>query len=721
MTMKNVFKYIALLFGVAAFAASCSDDSNVDYAWPEEESGLKLWFAEDAATSYELAENQSSVSFYLYRNQTATEQTVEIDAACVTEDAYTFDDEGNPTSCLFEVPTTVTFAAGSDVAQVRVLLAYSEIEAEKEYKFEVAVKDPANYSTYGASSLAFTIAAYPDWADAGWGTLNIGSHAMFSGIETFSSYQPIQNKAGTNLYRLPNFAAYWMQNNYDNCINGLGYTDAEYEEELEYLWSKNEHIIFQLNNSSLSDGGKDWDFYKMSEGVQDKGTLLYGSAIYDYFIGTSYFLPFCTKNYNSGLASYCTFYNDSSVDRTYVIKTIMASSSGSAYLCDPLVFDWVENPAVGDSWQISTNYNTDFAYDDGGVVTFTPAGFPELGSYEVTMQESSDKEGLFRLKDAFGVEGYGLSFFVNDNKVTVPADQPTGRVQNGMMVYVAPSGACEIDKDGNLQLGLEYYMIEEKVTMPEPEAEKLPTPSNAVEDPNDPRFEWPSGVVGKGERYEKTEPAPEAPAQDPKPIVTTRRISLGAFENHATTSGYAYVAIEDYVGEYVVTGTNFGPYYLGNYASYYPYVGKTVTLNVTVAKGEKDDELLISGLFSNIPNGDAYFAPGSVKDTVKGIYNKLGGYVIIAGQATGTNVTILGDEELGTPDRKYPVYFTGFDTDAGDVSEAPVLMARIAAGLAFGSASAETADTAAFAFYSDYDDGVLLNYDIPYMPKSYAE
>lgn len=712
MSMKNVFKYIVLLFGVAAFAASCSDDQNVEYAWPEEESGLKLWFAEDAATSYELAENQSSVSFYIYRNQTAAEQTVEIDAACVTAGGEE----------LFTVPTTATFAAGSDVAQVRVLLAYSEIEAEKQYEFEVAIKDPANHSTYGANSLNFTIAAYPDWADAGWGTLNIGSHAMFSGIETFSSYQPIQNKAGTNLYRLPNFAAYWMENNYDNCVS-LGYTDAEYEEELAYLWSKNEHIIFQLNNSALSDGGKEWDFYKMSEGVQDKGTLLYGSSIVDYFIGTSYFLPFCTKNYNPGLASYCSFYNDSSVDRTYVIKTIMASSSGSAYLCDPLVFDWVENPAVGDSWQISTNYNADFSYADGGTVTFTPEGFPELGSYEVVFQESADKEGLFRLKDAFGVEGYGLSFFVNDNKVTVPADQPTGRMQNGMMVYVAPSGASEIDKDGNLQLGLEYYMIEEKVTMPAPEADKLPTPSDskAVEDPNDPRFEWPSGTVGVGERYEKTEPVPEAPAQDPKPIVTTRRISLGTFENHATTSGYAYASIDDYVGEYVITGTNFGPYYLGNYASYYPSVGQTVTLNVNVKKGEKDAELLISGLFSNVPNGDTSFTPGSVKDTVVGTYNKIGGYVLIEGQATGTTVTVLGNPETGKPDRDYPVYFTGFDVKAGDVSDAPVAMYRIPAGIQIANASMETQTVAAYTFYSDYDDGCFLNFDIPYVAKSIAE
>ena len=131
--------------------------------------------------------------------------------------------------------------------------------------------------------------------------------------------------------------------------------------------------------------------------------------------------------------------------------------------------------------------------------------------------------------------------------------------------------------------------------------------------------------------------------------------------------------------------------------------------------------MLISGLFSNVPNGDTYFTPGSVKDTVKGIYNKLGGYVIIAGQATGTTVTVLGDPETGKPDREYPVYFTGFDVEAGDVSDAPVAMYRIPAGIQIANASMETQDVAAYTFYSDYDDGCFLNFDIPYVAKSMAQ
>lgn len=719
--MKNIFKYIVLLFGVAAFAASCTDDNNVDYTWSEEESGLKLWFAEDAATSYELAENQSSVSFYLYRNQTAGDLTVEIDAACVSEEAYAFDAEGNPVSCLFDVPTTATFAAGSNVAQVRVLLAYSEIEAEREYKFEVAVKDPANYSIYGANSLNFTVAAYPDWEAAGWGTFDNPTMGLF-GWPTFVSYIPIQHKAGTNLYRLPRYNAYWMESNKETLLgDGTFGSEAEFEEELEWQHSNSAHIVFQINDSNKSDG-KEWDFYGLSKGVQDDAaSFLYGGYIADKFHGHGYM--FATDNYQKGYKKYCSFTNDSSVDRKYAM-TYIFMYQGSPYNFADWVFDWVENPAVGAGWQISTNYNTDFEYYDGGVVTFAPAGFPELGSYNVVLQESSDKEGLFRLKDAFGVEGYGLSFFVNDNKVTIPADQPTGRKQNGMMVYVAPSGACEMDKDGNIKFSLEYYMIEEKTIMPEAEAEKLPVApeaSTAVDDPNDARFEWPSGVVGKGERYEKTEPAPEAPAQDPEPIVTTRRISIGTFEDHATTSGYAYATIEDYVGEYVITGANFGPYYLGNYASYYPYVGATVTLNVKVEKGEKENEVAISGLFSNVPNGDVYFTPGSVVDTVIGTYNQIGGYVTIYPQTLSKPVTVLGDEATGKPNRDYTAYFTSFDINTGDVADAPVMMARTAAGIIIAAASVETGDAGAFAFYSDYDDGLLLNYDIPYSPKSVAQ
>lgn len=718
--MKNVFKYIVLLFGVAAFAASCSDDQNVEYAWPEEESGLKVWFAEDAATSYELAENQSSVSFYLYRNQTAGEVTVPINVECVTDEAFGVDAEGNEI-CIFDLPTEATFAAGSNVAQVRILFPYSWVEPERVYEFELAVADEANKSIYGSNTLEFTIAAYPDWEDAGWGTFDNPVMGLF-GWPTFIDYIPIQHKAGTNLYRLPRYNAYWMESNKDALIaDGTFADDAAFNQELEWQYANCANIVFQINDSNKSDGGKDWDFYNMATGVQDDpASFLYGNLIQDQFHGHAYL--FATKNFNGGYAHYCTFYNDSSVDRRYVITQIFVYQ-GSPYNWSDFVFDWVENPAVGAAWAISTDYNADFTYNDGGVLTFEPAGFPELGAYNVVMQESSDKEGLFRLKDAFGVEGYGLSFFVNDNKVTVPADQPTGRLQNGMMVYVGPSGASEIDTDGNLKFGLEYYMIEEKVFTPAPEADKLPTPSgsNAVDDPNDPRFEWPSGTVGVGERYEKTEPAPEAPAKDPEPVVTTRRIALGSFEDHATTSGYAYASIDDYVGEYVITGQNFGPFLLGNNASYYPSVGAYVTVNVKIEKGEKDAELKISGLFSNVPNGDTYFTPGSVDDTITGIYNKIGGYVMLHHQALSKPITVLGDPATGKPDREYTAYFTGFDIDAGDVSDASVMLVRSPAGIAIGAASGETAATGAYAFYSDYDNGCLLNFDIPYVPMSIAQ
>lgn len=724
--MKNILKYLVLLFGVAAFATSCTNDP-VDYAWPEEESGLKLWFSESATTAYELAENQSSISFYLYRNQTDNALEVPINVECVTEEAFYEDAEGNA-ACIFELPTTAKFEAGSDVAQMRVLFTFSEIEPEREYEFELAVADEENNSIYGAAELEFSIASYPDWADAGWGTLDFGALSMFSIPSTFSSYQPIQNKAGTNLYRWPNFAAYYMENNYDVLINDMGYTDEEYAEELEYLWGKNTHIVFQLNDSNKSDGGNDWDFYNMAEGVQDEESLLYGKSFYNYFIGTSYFFPFCTENYNANLAKYCSFYNDSSVDRKYYIELLMAASAtGSVYLPGPIVFDWKENPLyTGDSWEIKTDFNADFEYIAGKKVAFTPAGFPELGTYDVEMLSASNKEDLFYLADAFGVEGYGLAVFVNDDKVTIPADQPTGRVQNGMMVYAGPSGASMIDVDGNLKLSLEYYMIEEKTIMPEGGAEELPVQPDGEQvvpavDPDDDRFEWPSGVVGKGERYEivEAEETPDAPAADPEPIVTTRRISLGTFEEIASTSGYAPAALEDFIGEYAIEAENYGPAYLGDYAEYYPYVAEAVALNVKIEAGEKDDEVIISGLFSNIPNGDTYFADFAGKDKVVGVYNRIGGYIMIQPQALKDKVTVLGDEATGKPSVDFAVnfapYFVADDAEAG----IPVMVVKNGDAIYFMTPSDEYAGKGfTYTFICDYDGGTMMNFDLPALPMS---
>lgn len=721
--MKNILKYLVLLFGVAAFATSCTNDP-VDYAWPEEESGLKLWFSESATTAYELAENQSSISFYLYRNQTDNALEVPINVECVTDEAYYEDAEGNA-ACIFELPTTAKFEAGSDAAQVRVLFTFSEIEPEREYEFELAVADEENNSLYGAAELEFSIASYPAWEDAGWGTFDNPTMGLF-GWPTFVEYMPIQHKAGTNLYRLPRYNAYWMESNMQALIDDGTFADeAAFNEELEWQHSNSQHIVFQINDSNKSDGGNDWDFSNKAEGVQDdEASFLYGGLISDYFHGHGYM--FATKNFQSGYKNYCTFYNDSSVDRKFYI-TYIFMYRGSAYNFANWVFDWKENPFyTGDSWEIKTDFNADFEYIAGKKVAFTPAGFPELGTYDVEMLSASNKEDLFYLADAFGVEGYGLAVFVNDDKVTIPADQPTGRVQNGMMVYAGPSGASMIDVDGNLKLSLEYYMIEEKTIMPEGGAEELPVQPDGEQvvpavDPDDDRFEWPSGVVGKGERYEivEAEETPDAPAADPEPIVTTRRISLGTFEEIASTSGYAPAALEDFIGEYAIEAENYGPAYLGDYAEYYPGVAEAVALNVKIEAGEKDDEVIISGLFSNIPNGDTYFADFAGKDKVVGVYNRIGGYIMIQPQALKDKVTVLGDEATGKPSVDFAVnfapYFVADDAEAG----IPVMVVKNGDAIYFMTPSDEYAGKGfTYTFICDYDGGTMMNFDLPALPMS---
>ena len=182
--MKKIVQALFLLVGAVAVLSACTDDA--DYTWAEKETGQKFWFSNTAQTAYELDENQSSVSFWVYRNNPNEALTVDIDAACTTEGAEE----------LFTVPTQAVFAAGEDKARVRVLFKFSEIEAEKKYEFEAAVKDAANVSNYGVDKLEFSLAFNPDWDPAGSGELTIAAMGLF-GLPTTVAV-PIQHKPGTN-------------------------------------------------------------------------------------------------------------------------------------------------------------------------------------------------------------------------------------------------------------------------------------------------------------------------------------------------------------------------------------------------------------------------------------------------------------------------------------------------------------------------------------------
>jgi len=697
--MKKIVKALFLLVGAAAVFSACTDDP--DYTWAEKETGQKLWFSNTAQAAYELDENQSSVSFWVYRNNTDEALTVDIDAACVTEGAEN----------LFTVPTQAVFAAGEDKARVRVLFKFSEIEAEKEYEFEAAVKG-ANVSKYGTDKLAFSLAFNPDWDPAGSGVLTIKAYGLFEGLSTTVTV-PIQHKPGTNFYRLPRFCAYYAEKYAE---------DLECDEEdIADAYKESPHLVFQLNDENQNDGKPDWNFYKLNEQVQDEGSFLFGGIFSDWVAGAH---VFCTDNFIPANKDVCSFSSNSTVDHNYNIASLF-SFSGSLYY-GGFTFNWTNNTLVpAEEWIIETDYNADFNYVDVKDATFSSAGFPAISDSAVKIQQATDVEGLFYIPDAFGVAGKGLAFYADaDGTITIPADQPTGIYQQGMEVMAGQgSDKSHIKADGTYELNVEYYMIEEKVKEADlpPADDDTPSASgNKVEpaqDPDDPAYEWPSGTVGVGERYEivpeEPEPAP-TPVPEPEPVIETRRISLGSFvEKFVTTPA----SLDAFCGTYELNADNFGLYYLDENIDNYPDVKATVgPLEVTVAKGEKENEVVITGLFSGAANGDFGFDGEKYKgkDKVTGVWNPVGNYILIYPQTLKDKIT-FPSTGTGKPDRTFELKISPVDVESGEASEQPLAIYLTDDGLVIAAASEESQSVTAYAFYSSYDGfSEPINYDMPF-------
>lgn len=162
---------------------------------------------------------------------------------------------------------------------------------------------------------------------------------------------------------------------------------------------------------------------------------------------------------------------------------------------------------------------------------------------------------------------------------------------------------------------------------------------------------------------------------------------------------------------------NFGYILLGKNVAYYPGVKEQIgPQEVTISRGAADQEVVITGLFTGAVNGDFIFDGDSYKgkDKVTGIFNEVGGYVLIYPQTLSDEI-VFPSTGAGKPDRKFALSFATMDLDAGAPSEnTPLMLCITDEGLALGSASIETESVAGYTFFSSQDSSTPINYDIPF-------
>lgn len=190
-------KILAGLVAVASIFAtsSCSNDDNYTPAMPEV--GTKVFFSNALPKTIEASSAESSVTVKVSRTDSSDAVTVPLTVS-------------NP-DAMFEVPTSVSFAAGQTDADLVITYDAEEIGFDKYSTITISV-DKSVASLYGVSEYTFKIGIPAPWETIGKGTYFEQYVGTFFGVDTPLPYEiEIQKNLITNgLYRLvsPYGAAY---------------------------------------------------------------------------------------------------------------------------------------------------------------------------------------------------------------------------------------------------------------------------------------------------------------------------------------------------------------------------------------------------------------------------------------------------------------------------------------------------------------------------------
>ncbi len=170
--------FIALM-AVVGFTACSDDDDN--YQWATV-SGNQVYFSNQLPTSYSISKSENSFTVPINRVK--------------TDEAITVNLTHTDGTGFFNVPTSVSFAAGEAVANITVSYDPEKVAYDENHRDTIQIAS-ADYTTvYGASSYAFSAMMPSPYKLLGKGTLTDG----FFGFTT--TCQIYQNTEQTNVFRI---------------------------------------------------------------------------------------------------------------------------------------------------------------------------------------------------------------------------------------------------------------------------------------------------------------------------------------------------------------------------------------------------------------------------------------------------------------------------------------------------------------------------------------
>lgn len=159
--MKYITKFLLMgIVAVAGLLSACT--SSDDFEPGPKDSGAQVYFPNTIPSEFNVGDDESSVTIPVRRVVTDAAMTVNILASI---------EQGQ--EGILNIPSTVSFEAGSDLANLVITFDRSALVDGTEYKASLLLNDEQNLTQYGNNMIDITIIPWP-WEELGTGKYRDG-------------------------------------------------------------------------------------------------------------------------------------------------------------------------------------------------------------------------------------------------------------------------------------------------------------------------------------------------------------------------------------------------------------------------------------------------------------------------------------------------------------------------------------------------------------------
>lgn len=159
--MKYITKFLLMgIVAVAGLLSACT--SSDDFEPGPKDSGAQVYFPNTIPSEFNVGDDESSVTIPVRRVVTDAAMTVNILASI---------EQGQ--EGILNIPSSVSFEAGSDLANLVITLNRSALVDGTEYKASLLLNDEQNLTQYGNNMIDITIIPWP-WEELGTGKYRDG-------------------------------------------------------------------------------------------------------------------------------------------------------------------------------------------------------------------------------------------------------------------------------------------------------------------------------------------------------------------------------------------------------------------------------------------------------------------------------------------------------------------------------------------------------------------